>query len=402
MGNRWLWVSALSVVALVAFILFDPGVDDQGKGDALIWERDWRVIEHVPAKAAGATDDREETAGDFNPDDVKGEYRFRLIREPGLYEDRLTVETPRAGRPDAPLVTHVGNLSVRNIFREWNQPKYKAVYDRRTALELDREMTEDNRRLLLYADPDGEPVTVTIGAKLDNGNTVIKTSLEPESIYLVPSIYMGKLDYIFTNYRLKRVLHYPTNAYSREIEITRGEDGAKLLLRQTREKTDEKVDVRWFTGEGLEISLNNASQIDNYVKQIQVDRFDDQAEAVDGRGSLDELWKEAGKDDYVIRVEIEGGTEEVLRLRGIAAAFSERLKSTEWEKKKTGADSFLLLKASGRKKIHLTGGRHGKNLKDKMSQVLSEIATKQREAELKQEAAQNPPPRTEPPSPTEP
>lgn len=407
-SKLWLGIAAAGVVALVLFILLDPGVDQQGKGEAVLWSRSWQAIEYDPGAAlkeeaarmeqereAKLAEDPDDEDAVFDPDDYKGKFRFRLLRKAGLYEDDFATETPRAGRPGAELVRHEGNLTVRNIFREWSEPKYKAVYDRRSARELDRDFAEDGRRLLLFEKIGGEPVVLQIGGKLDNGNTVIKYSTEPDSVYLIPTFMLQKFDYIFSNYRLKRVLYYPTGSYSREIDVTRGSDGAEIALRQTRIQQDKKTEQLWKTADGYEVSLNNASQIDNYVKQIQIDRFDDEARAA-GHGDLEKLWEEAGKDDWTLRVDIAGGEEVTLHLRGADERFDERLKSTPQEKTKTGEERLLLLKASNRDSVHLTAGRHARNLKTKFVRVESEVKTRKRNEELKQKGdelrKQNPPP----------
>ncbi len=386
MEKKWLWIAGAGVVALVLFILLDPGPDQRDKEEAVLWTDDFREIEYIPGKseivsaAKSRTDsakDGDKKATPFNPDEVRGKFHFRIIREPGLYEDTLYVETPRGGRPEAALIRHRGNLTVRNIFRDWNKPKYKAVYDRRAARELDRDFDGQGPRLLLFRSAGSEPVTVEIGRKMDNGHTVVRVSSDAESVYLLSSVMFNHFEYPYYNYRQKRILDFPTDSYSREITIRR-EDGKEITLRQKREKKDDKFESRWFSPEGFEISLNNANQIDNYVKQIQIDRFADESDTP-ARGDLEKLWDEAARDDYFVRVAIEGGKETTFQLRGGAEAFAERLKTTDEEKTKTGEESLLLLRSSSTDGTTLTVGRHARNLKNKMNMVLAEIETKKRD-----------------------
>ena len=256
-----------------------------------------------------------------------GRIPLGFTRESGLFADKFQVVSPAGGKPDAKPVHRVGNNSVKGIFQTWNRPKVRSVYGveqlakQKTTL-ADLGLSKDSARIKLYVKEGDEPVVVTVGKKLDNGNIFVQTSLDRHQglVFGVAAYTINKMKSSYASFRDRRFVIFPARSYMSSIELLHGKpdkDGKRksVVVEQYEEKNDKgKLVKKWRDPRsGLEVPVNVASRLNSFTKQLTVRYFADEA-TVTELGKIEDHWK-ASKEDLLLRAKVKGGETYSLVLR---------------------------------------------------------------------------------------
>lgn len=306
MSQRSVYAILASVfaAALVYLIVYGPDIEEK-KDEPHLWKKSWEKIEYRPAVT------EEKPPGSEAAAPAAGQTATRtkpitVFRESGFFRDNFFVQGTALRR---------GGYNVTNLFSDWDKPKFQAVYEVPAEKLSSMGFSDKSAKILLYEDKDGEPVTVTVGTKLQSGNTYITASL-PEyagKVILVQSYFVEKFNPSELSFRETRILLYPAESYTDEMLFRIGA-GETYQLFQSKVKKEEQDDFTWKDGDEKDVPVSMAAPLENFVKQIQIYRFRDDPETA-ALGDAQKLWDEAGKDELVIELNIKKGDRYTLHLR---------------------------------------------------------------------------------------
>jgi hypothetical protein len=277
-----------SLLILGLLLLFGPGTQ-KDKPDAIFWKKDFDAIEYVSAGKDRATS-------------------LRLVRKAGLIRDEFTVEgSGKAARR--------GNYNAKNIFTDFSKPRNAGQYKLTPERVEELGFTAESPQVILYEKIGSAPLRLTVGKKNQTGNTFVRCD-DPsfkDQVLLMPSYLFERFDKPIKEFREQRFLVYSTDSFTEELEVTIDGGGPikSYWMKQEKYKKDGIELPRWRDRQGTEIPLNQASALENAVREIQILEYRD----ADGLPSAEDAWKRAGKDTTVVKVKVKGQDETIIRLR---------------------------------------------------------------------------------------
>ncbi|MBE7439320.1 MAG: hypothetical protein HS115_12750 [Spirochaetales bacterium] len=253
MKSRSLWIFLLALGLLIALVLLQPGTEEE---DDSLWRKNFSQITYYagPRKA------------DSTPAIV--------LRREGLVEEEFFVESP-----DRFPVKRRANHTARMVFREWNKPTVKGEYSAKDRRELEAFLPQAAEGELELSEGQ-QTLRLTFGPKMPSGNLLMENQAESGRYLLLPAFMLDKLRFDPLQLRERRMLHYPSESYTASIRIHLRESGKPdrdyVLSHEREKKEDGGYDDLWQTSRGP-IPFNLGNQMDNMVKAIQIDRFNDEA-----------------------------------------------------------------------------------------------------------------------------
>ena len=321
-GKIYATLGGLAMIVLSLLVLWGPD-DDPAEDESVLWHRDWELIVFEELRA---TDDQgvPDPGANLRP-------MLRLIRDPGFFEDDYYVESPAGGQTGAPILRRQGGFSVSNIFGDLRSPKLVS-YIEDTAENRDRSgLNEPIARIGLGDDQDEQPTfQLTIGGKAPSNNYYALSSVpEHEGLILIVTnalVQSFQRDYDF--YREKRLLYYPADSYTENLEFSgniQSPDGL-FSLRQERALDEQNHPTSlWYAraGQGTEreVPTHMAAALEGAARQLQILYFADDPRAF-GRVPADEAWNEA-PEIIQASFSIHAGNEIVIQIRGELPPVSE-------------------------------------------------------------------------------
>ncbi len=325
-----------ALLALVLLILLSGGGQEERK-ESHLFKTNWEMIEYVPpadyyveikdkakdAKAddpskkarapkTAATGDRhphrlrgaKDAAASHKEEDAKGRLALKFIRKSGLYRDQFEALTPQGGVPGAREVRHRGSATVRNIFTTWGKLVVKAAYSLQEAGGAEQlGLGSGAPRVRLFESRAGNPITVTLGRRLENGQMFVTTDRpeDRDNVYLIQGT--DDFRHTYVTYRERRVVLYPTKSFSARLRAAGG--GQTVLLTQRQIEVKGTQQPEWTDSQGRNIPSARVTTLENAVKQASLSRFQDEGD-LSAYGDTAALWQK-GSEAITAEVSVHGG-----------------------------------------------------------------------------------------------
>lgn len=283
----YLILGALTVLVFLYLLILGPEVEE--RQEAYVWKESWSKIRYEKPGDDAAT--------------------RTLVRRAHFFKDEFFV---KSGKEEQ---FFPGGYSVTNIFIDWDKLKLLGSYTVENSKLTSYGITDQSPRVLFYKNENGDPVTIRIGNR-NGGNLFITSSLpEHKDRLLIISGYMAdKFSAAPLSFRENRLLTYSADQYDEELEIHYGENASSsIVLKQKKRKKEDHEEFYWIAEDGSEIPVQFAAPLDNFCKQIQIFKFNDDPD-VASLGQARTLWNES-RDDMVIRVSVAKGGETTIRFR---------------------------------------------------------------------------------------
>lgn len=223
----------VSVALLIAFVFIDLEKDE----DPVIRETDLERI-------------------DYNSDD----FSYSLYQDKSLLRKRWSVEINGVKRR--------GSGNVQNIFRDLERLKHSGSYPVTANLPGKKDFC-----VQVYEDSNDNPVDICAHEKSPSNTLMITVSEIPDEFFLVQPYQLTRFQSDPKNLIERRIFIYEAGSKTTRIEIKSGEKELSLVLKKKVNENGEETDAWYDDKSGIEIPLNQARQLESYIRSISAEQY---------------------------------------------------------------------------------------------------------------------------------